>query len=542
MTTAARIGWGSVFQTFNGISWVTLGELIDFTMTGMSRDVIDAGHESMPSEWRGIVPGLKSGGEAAVQINFTESEYQKLHAELDSDTIWKRRFVFPDGTTFQFNAILTSLETGVGIGERVSTSAKFKIDGKPGSLFQLPTVGGVLPFVYADFVNHSYVYNDVFYDDVYAWTAAMGGSFTRTSTGTFATARNSAGVIEAYADNVIRFDHDAGGNPLGVLLEDAKINLITNSLTMSSVSAAAPNTLATSTDIVAPYPAATVKKATRSGVGDTNMGSLGIAAGGNIVTTNYYFSCYVWIPADATITNITVSQEQASAPWNVADTTWAVADVSIRDRWQKVHGFITSGASGTAQCSVVMRATAASGDFFYTTMWQLERSHIHTSFIPTDASQRTRGQEPFITGIPLYQTGTALAVCDVESNALSAFQRVIASADSTTPFMSHLYIENATGKAGTYTGAAGLTTGNVAASGAVRRMAHSWNEDGRSLCLDAGTVVTSSTPNSLGGFIVWGSTGTGGSFANHICGHIRELALWKDVKASNAQLQTITTP
>lgn len=544
----ARIGYGSTFETNRGTGWQTLGELTGFSLGGISRDVIDAGHECAPSEWRDSVAGLKTGGDAAVEINFTVSEYEKLQAELDSDVFYPRRFWFTDGHVFQFNAILTGLDTAIPTGDKVSTSAKFKIGGMPAKLFRIPLFGGLyLPEVYADFINGAYLYKDEIYSDPYKWIAAMGGTFTRTMFGSPypAVVRNKLGFFEAVANNKLRFDHDENGNALGLLIEDQRANYIPNSRTLP-VGVGGPNTCVASTDIPALYPGCTVMKHTLGTLADTNVGGA-IFPAVNVPNQKWVFSCWVYIPGSIGLQQIRFYQDQAAAPWAAAaGAIWTSAVMEIRDKWQKVYGMLATGATGTAGGIVVVRPTATVGDFFYTTMWQLELSAGDpTSFVANDVALNTRGADGFVPGPKTIGFGTALVETDTPSNVAETYGQHVATADSSPANQAYIYGIGLTGKAATQMRATGVQTINSAPAGSVRRICTSWTDFwGAAICMNGGPV------NAVEGRsvhpalpIVIGSTKQAGNHYGAINGHIREMAYWPNVTWEfDEWLQDITKP
>jgi len=133
----AVIGWGTLFQTGDNnspVTWSALAEVKALTLPPLSRDIIDAGHECAPDEWREVLTGLKNAGDVSVECNFYKTTYQALLNELDDTTIKPRRIILPDGTQLVFNAYLTGVEVGVSVGDLISASAKFRVSGAPGPL------------------------------------------------------------------------------------------------------------------------------------------------------------------------------------------------------------------------------------------------------------------------------------------------------------------------------------------------------------------------------------------------------------------------
>lgn len=101
--TEAILGYGSVFQTWSGAEWVTVAEASAMALPPLSRDVIDAGHECAPDEWRDSIVGLKSAGEISVVLNFTASEYSKRYDHL-GDGVLECRILLPDESVYPFSA------------------------------------------------------------------------------------------------------------------------------------------------------------------------------------------------------------------------------------------------------------------------------------------------------------------------------------------------------------------------------------------------------------------------------------------------------
>ena len=137
MTTQAQIGWGTLFQTADTGSpsgWATLAETRSLNLPPIERDAISAAHEAMPNQYKEYLVGLKDGGEVSVALNFTFTSYQTLLNEFSSTTIKQRRIVFPNGSTYVFNAWLTGIDTPIAVGDLISTTAKFKVSGQPGPL------------------------------------------------------------------------------------------------------------------------------------------------------------------------------------------------------------------------------------------------------------------------------------------------------------------------------------------------------------------------------------------------------------------------
>lgn len=139
MTTSARIGYGTLFQTGDGNSpeaWTTLGEVSNITPPNMQRDSIDASHGQSPDGWREFIAGLKDGGELSLEMNFVPggAGAAALMAELNlsaAAAVKNRRILFPDGSYFEAQAFLTGFEPDAPIDDKMAATATFKISGAP---------------------------------------------------------------------------------------------------------------------------------------------------------------------------------------------------------------------------------------------------------------------------------------------------------------------------------------------------------------------------------------------------------------------------
>lgn len=132
--TLAIIGYGTLFQTSDGNSppnFASLAEVVSVSLPPLSRDVIDAGHESAPNEWRAILTGLKTAGEISLECNFYKTTYQTLLAELDTTIIKGRRIVLPGGSYLAFDAYLIGLDVGIAAADKIPVSVKFRPSGTP---------------------------------------------------------------------------------------------------------------------------------------------------------------------------------------------------------------------------------------------------------------------------------------------------------------------------------------------------------------------------------------------------------------------------
>lgn len=139
MTTSARIGYGTLFQTGNGSSpetWTTFGEVTNVTPPNISRDSIDASHEQSFGAYREFIAGMTDGGEVSIEFNLVPggAGATALMAEFDlqgTSAQKSRRIYFPDGSTWEFEAFLTGFQSESPLDDKMTGTATFKITGKP---------------------------------------------------------------------------------------------------------------------------------------------------------------------------------------------------------------------------------------------------------------------------------------------------------------------------------------------------------------------------------------------------------------------------
>ncbi len=139
MSTNAMIGFSTLFKSGNGATpevFATVAEVTSITPPAYSRDTVDATHEQSPYGFREFIPGLIDAGEVSFDMNFVpdSADVAAFLAELDasgSSAMKNRQIVFPDGSYFQFGAILTGFEPDAPIDDKMSASVTLKVSGRP---------------------------------------------------------------------------------------------------------------------------------------------------------------------------------------------------------------------------------------------------------------------------------------------------------------------------------------------------------------------------------------------------------------------------
>ena len=125
----AQLGFGSDFKR----GATSVGEVLSINPPSLSRDAVDTTHMKSPEGWREFLFGLKDGGEVSFEIQSKPSSpaYQALVADFDNPNPESYSIEFPDGSTWSFSAGITGMETSDPMEDKITTSATFKITGKP---------------------------------------------------------------------------------------------------------------------------------------------------------------------------------------------------------------------------------------------------------------------------------------------------------------------------------------------------------------------------------------------------------------------------
>lgn len=134
--TQARIGHGSQFYVGSDsspITYTAIAEITSITPPSVTRDVIDATHTGSPDQWREHIPGLKDGGEVSIEMNFVpNSDSSNILVAIQLDSFARDfKIVFPDGSTWVFQAFCTGFEPDAPFDDKMTATATFKVSGKP---------------------------------------------------------------------------------------------------------------------------------------------------------------------------------------------------------------------------------------------------------------------------------------------------------------------------------------------------------------------------------------------------------------------------
>jgi hypothetical protein len=267
-------------------------------------------------------------------------------------------------------------------------------------------------------------------------------TFTRASGGSYV---GADGLIKYAGVNEARFDHDpVTGESLGLLIEEARTNLFTRSDIEGTVGSTPTNavvpytaqgqSVVVSTDVFL-GPNGQSAKHTKGSQGDTNIGYYNSSG----LTVGQIYCASIWLYISSSQANnfagksITFQPGSTPSATNVSAASYNTNLVNV---WQRAFCVFTAGSTNV---SIIPRTNAGAGSFFYTDAWQLELGSFPTSYIPTQASTRTRAADnASITGKNFsswYRQDEGTVYCSFYPNTISTSstgQFVFAFADEIT--------------------------------------------------------------------------------------------------------------
>tara|TARA_B100001063_G_scaffold243162_1_gene273201 strand:+ start:2121 stop:4796 length:2676 start_codon:yes stop_codon:yes gene_type:complete len=351
-------------------------------------------------------------------------------------------------------------------------------------------------------------------------------TFTRDSLGTFI---GEDGLLKYAPNNVPRFDHDpTTGESLGLLIEESRTNLLTNSNAPTGQNFNW-NTVTTTDNVLTPDGRlSTVRRLTSSGsnnftyrMGSTTAGS---------ANTNYTGS--VWIrTVSGTVTVTTDMNDQDGRT------------VSLSTDWVRFDSTATTPASGgSAAYRFFDIYTNTTADLY---VWgaQIEAGSFPTSYIPTNGSTVTRAQDTAkITGTNFtdfynQEEGTLVAhyYSTVDDGYLAQLESVTTPGDDRIGFVNYAGYQGFV-ETGNSTQAS-LDNGTPTV-GAVNKVAFAFKTNDFAVSLNSATPVTdtSGTMPTVGRMMI-GSRFNG--VYDILKSSIRHLSYYPK-RLPNSQLQSLT--
>jgi len=130
--SSAISGVGTSFRRWNGSSWENIAEINSITGPNKSRDTIDVTSLDSTGGYREFIGGFRDGGSVTLPMNFTRDTYDTMNTDFEDDDLQNYEIFLPDddGTSFEFEALVTELGLGIPADDKVTADVTLKVSGQ----------------------------------------------------------------------------------------------------------------------------------------------------------------------------------------------------------------------------------------------------------------------------------------------------------------------------------------------------------------------------------------------------------------------------
>lgn len=114
--------------------FTTVGRIRDVTPPELSRDTVDTSDMETEDRWRTYIGAMKDAGELSFEMTFDpgSAETTAFMGDLNDDIANYYKLQFPDASEWGFSALLTGFGATVPVADKMATTIKYKLSGKPG--------------------------------------------------------------------------------------------------------------------------------------------------------------------------------------------------------------------------------------------------------------------------------------------------------------------------------------------------------------------------------------------------------------------------
>lgn len=134
---AVGIGHGAAFKRGNADgppeTYTAIAPVISISGPGMSKDAIDVSHLASTERYREFVSGMRDAGEVTIELRFDpgDSDVDNALTDFEADTARSYQIAWADGSTFNFEGILTAWSPETPFDDAMSMSLTYKVTGQP---------------------------------------------------------------------------------------------------------------------------------------------------------------------------------------------------------------------------------------------------------------------------------------------------------------------------------------------------------------------------------------------------------------------------
>ncbi|WP_454735356.1 phage head spike fiber domain-containing protein [Cupriavidus necator] len=394
---------------------------------------------------------------------------------------------------------------------------------------------------------------------------SLANYFTRASAGWYF---NSAGLLVQAAANAPRFDYDPVTLALrGLLIEEARTNLLTYSDQFDNAAWSKSNATVTANAAVAPDGTMSADKLVENTAATTghSVNSAIVTVGATQAytvtcfakkaerdavslwlrnsdgSTNYVFASFDLTtgtqigsisPAGTGYSNFSTAVQDVGNGWYRCSLT-ATVDVSVAS----IRGWVRLVSSGL----VSYTGDGTSGLYIWGA--QLEVGAFPTSYIPTTSAQVTRSADllSILAGDAWLSQSAGTFYAEFQGgqeSTQSTYGRAVGYANSSASSLSMIGMNGATGSLGSWNGTTNLTKAVAVADFFMTggKAALAWDATGRSLTANGATPASDSSTPGLMARLSFGGNLNG---TNNLNGHIKEVRYYPR-RLSNAELPSLT--
>lgn len=374
-------------------------------------------------------------------------------------------------------------------------------------------------------------------------------TFTRASTGTYL---DSDGLLKTASTNVPRIEYDANGNRKGLLIEEARTNLLRYSEDFTQAIWLKINTgtgvlpVVTANNAEAPDGTLTADRVDfdrGAGNASSDRSYLNFSPITTVVSSVYTGSVFIKAVSSSDVGKQLAVRHVGSGAYTV---------VTLTASWQRIQATETA-ASTSSFFNIETRGTFSADNQVSALIWgaQLEAGSFPTSYIPTAGSTATRSAD--VASIPTsafgYNQKAGTVVCEFEyqyaigggfvrpwelGSTSTAINRINVFTSSSSGNLSATAISNNVSVA-----SFGLLAAPPSPVGG--RVAFAFAENNFAVCINGGTVLNDND-GTMTPSVPRDTLKIGGAVAvtnANINGHIKSIQYYPR-RLSNAQLQRLT--
>lgn len=125
-------GVGTIFQRWDGNTWVTIAEINAIVGPNAKRESIDTTTFSTEEGYREFITGFKDGDEVALNMSFTRDTFEIMVNDFLDDEYQYYQIVLPDEdeSVIAFEGFVSKLPVELTTDDRVKANISIKVTGE----------------------------------------------------------------------------------------------------------------------------------------------------------------------------------------------------------------------------------------------------------------------------------------------------------------------------------------------------------------------------------------------------------------------------